>query len=257
MRRTQVGLSAITLAFAALMGGMLLIPAPEADSDVPQASALATSSSLSRFLGDAIDPARPLAAAPVTELAALPEPPVVSRPALATPSVALPVTKPVPAVPAPVETALATAVEPPVAVPASAERIPVRTPVNLRSGPSTDEATLLVLPAKEEVAILERSGNWARIARNDGTTGWVFASYLGKDMAPAPSATTREAAAAPRVEQEAPQLASLKLRAEPSTRSRSITQLEPGTPLKVAERRPGWVRVIMPDGLTGWVRTSN
>jgi len=255
MRRTQVGLSAITLAFAALMGGMLLIPAPEADSDVPQASALATSSSLSRFLGDAIDPARPLVAAPVTELAALPEPPVVSRPVLATPSAALPVTKPAPAVPAPIETALAAAVEPPVAVPASAERIPVRTPINLRSGPSTDEATLLVLPAKEEVAILERSGNWARIARNDGTTGWVFASYLGKDTAP--NAATREAAAAPRVEQEAPQLASLKLRAEPSTRSRSIIQLEPGTPLKVAERRPGWVRVIMPDGLTGWVRTSN
>lgn len=278
MRRGQVGIgSIIALSLTALLGGMMLIPAPEADSRVTQASPLATASSLSRFLNDAIDrpEANSLSAAPVTEVASLAEPvpavPVVTPKLSVSPAPVAPVAAatPKPSTPAPIATPTSAAlpseptptpalVDP--AILAKAERIAVRTPVNLRTGPSTDQSSVMVLPAREEVAVLERSGSWARIARADGTTGWVYASYLGEDRTPAASAApaTRDAAATPRpANDEGPQLASLKLRAEPSTRARSITVLEPGTPLKVAERRPGWVRVIMPDGITGWVRTTN
>lgn len=52
------------------------------------------------------------------------------------------------------------------------------------------------------------------------------------------------------------ELAAIRLRAGPSSRSETIATIEAGTPLRIAEKRRGWARVVIPGGISGWVRTN-
>ncbi|MCD7844875.1 MAG: SH3 domain-containing protein [Oscillospiraceae bacterium] len=62
------------------------------------------------------------------------------------------------------------------------------TAVNLRTGPSTSYASLQVLSAGTSITITGYSGSWYRVSYN-GTTGYVYSSYVTTDTSSASSST--------------------------------------------------------------------
>jgi SH3-like domain-containing protein len=247
----RLGVGKIMLASVGLLGALMLLPSGESS---PQQAApqerniLSTSPELTRFLDNAVQvqPATRTAAEVVAEVAAAPEP------GSATPVSGLDVPT------APEDLVASTATT----IPEDSELTPVRTAVNMRSGPSTSYSTLFVLQPDEQVAILERQGGWARVAKTNGTTGWVYGSYLGAndvDTTATASVTQAKQPVRKARTETAPRanttLATVGLRASPSTRSAIVMTVEPGTPLRVAERRNNWARVVVPGGMSGWVQT--
>lgn len=249
----RLGFGHGVLAATGVLAALLLIPGGDGGTEAAsgRASVLSTSPELERFLDNAsrVEPDTPTAQEVIAEVAAAPE--LTPTPDLAlTPSAA----------PQP-ESTLADLPEEEATDEPALETISVRTAVNMREGPSTANPTLFVLQPDETVAILERDGGWARVRRSSGATGWVYASYLGEAppaAEPVRQASRSEPKRQPRAEVEQPgtQLASLRLRSAPSGMSRVLLTVEPGTPLRVAERRRGWARVVLPDGVSGWIRTN-
>lgn len=249
----RLGLGKIVLASAGLFGALLLLPSSDPVPQQPsqsEPSILSTSPELTRFLDNAVHPqvAAKTPAEVVAEVAAAPEP------GSAGPVSGLDV----PTAPEDIVASSATAIS------ESSELTSVRSAVNMRSGPSTSFATLFVLQPDEQVAVLERDGGWAKVEKTNGATGWVYGRYLGAGddadaIATATATEPRRPVRQARVE-AAPQtdsasLAAIGLRASRSSRSAVVMTVEPGTPLRVAERRNNWARVVLPGGMSGWVRT--
>jgi SH3-like domain-containing protein len=248
----------------------MLIPGGNADSQ-PRPTALSTSPELSTFLDKSIDPrpAQKTSEQVIAEVAAAPEP---GQPAPVQ-NLALPTT--------PTTVAMAPATLTVAATPGQPtgprKLVAVRSAVNMRAGPSTSNPTLFVLNPDEQVAVLERQGGWVRIEKSNGATGWVYSRYLGDGSvdddvdATVTASIEPETALQPRVEKprfEKPirksrieqrrnrdaGLASIRLRAAPSRGAETIFTVDPGTPLRIAERRKGWARVVVPGGMSGWVQ---
>lgn len=241
----RFGLGQGILLTVGVLVALMLIPgdkSDEATANTPRM--LATSPELQRFLNDAarVEPDAPTADEVIAEVAAQPE--IVA-----------------PQDDEADETETASIEEPSSdALQEPIESTTARTAVNMREGPSTSNPTMFVLQPDEKVAVLERDGGWAKVRRTDGATGWVYARYLG-DAPPEPVSQpdrqpTREASREEANPQGGTELASLRLRSGPSRLSRVLLTVQPGTPLRVAERRPGWARVIMPNGVSGWIRTN-
>ena len=261
MRRTRFGLRGVMLGVAGTVGVLMLIPGDNTD-DAPRQSAVSTSPRLANFLDNAVDP-RPVektSAQVIAEVAAGPEPgqPVPVQTAVA---------------PSPQTVSATAAVPDPTQ---SRELVSARTAVNVRSGPSTGNPTLHVLQPDEQVAVVERQGGWTKIVTPNGETGWVYGRYLGdgsvaSDVDNTATGSVEPAAPPPkkaRVEKpirqarvERPRntgsdLAAIRLRAGPSRNAPTIGTIDPGTPLRIAERRNGWARVVVPGGISGWVRVN-
>lgn len=280
MRHTRFGFGTAAFALTGTVGILLLVPgdpASKATATTGAQPAFTTSSELTTFLDNAVDPARAQQTSDrvIASVASAPE----SARAEVEVKVAAP-TAPVQGLALP-ETAAMTVTG---SVAASGETLSARTAVNMRSGPSTSYGTLTILQPDEPVTVLARNGSWAMIRRSDGATGWVYGSYLGdgasvaSTAAPVRSAepireasvTAREVEAEqvrktrfslrePRREtrrDDDSQLAAIRLRASPSSRSETIMMVDAGTPLRIAEKRRGWARVVIPGGISGWVQTN-
>lgn len=232
------------LAITGIVGALMLIPSDGTVATAttgPKLSALATSPALASFLDDAVDtsPAARTSKQVIAEVAAAPEPGL--PPVLAKPSAAVITTA-----------ALENAVP--------RQTTTARSPVNMRSGPSTDHATLFVLQADEAVTIVAKDGGWAKVEKRDGTSGWVFERYLGtggsvdepKRKKPILEAKAREDSVATRGSVSTG--GNVRLRDGPYAMSEVILVIPPGTPLRIAEQRGGYLRVVLPDGNSGWIR---
>lgn len=244
----QWGLGKFMIGAAGTMAVLMLIPSGDAGGPAANQSVLSTAPELTRFLDNAIAPAPATmtSAEVIASVAAAPEIGVTSPvPNLALPKA--PITATVPA----------TQPDEP------RELTSVRTAVNMRSGPSTNHATLFVLQPDEEVRIVSRDGAWAQVEKTNGPTGWVYGSYLGADEAGDPATAAivpkgkgvREASIARPSKSDASG-GGIRLRAAPSTSAATLFSVEPGTQLRVAERRNGWARVVVPGGMSGWVRVG-
>ena len=160
--------------------------------------------------------------------------------------------------------ALATPVAPISDVPLRDDRIGASA-VNMRSGPSTNADTLSVLAADQPVQVGDTSNGWAQVTLEDGTTGWVYASYLGS-APPAAAAPTRTAIAQPRavisgsagdLEDRMAHVGShLTAYARPLDSAQSVFTLEPGDEVRIAEVRGDWLRVETEDGMMAWIRRA-
>ena len=66
--------------------------------------------------------------------------------------------------------------------PASTSWLTVYSPadgyLNLRSGPGTKYQIIMPMYNGEQVEVLERKGNWARVRHQSGAVGWAYRSYL-------------------------------------------------------------------------------
>lgn len=61
---------------------------------------------------------------------------------------------------------------------ADSVRLITTTAVNLREGPGTDYDRIATLAAEEAVRGLAKIGDWYRVERSNGNTGWVHTNYL-------------------------------------------------------------------------------
>lgn len=52
--------------------------------------------------------------------------------------------------------------------------------LRMRKGPGLDQGIVGVLPMNTSVVIIGQQNDWLRIRTSSGETGWVFASYVGK-----------------------------------------------------------------------------
>lgn len=250
----RMSLGKILLATTGIAGALMLIPGDpgrQSPTTAPQQTALSTSPELASFLDNAIAP-NPAAMTPeqvIAEAAAAPEPGA-----------------PVKGLELPTDPEITGSISVTSTPVGPRELTSVRSPVNMRAGPSTSYATLFVLQPDEQVAILARDGSWAQVEKTNGATGWVYSRYLGTDSgvdAPSVSAPVREASVdaeqRPRktvkvVRDDGAELAGIRLRASPSNKAPTVYEVEPGTPIRVAQRRGSWLRVVLPNGVSGWVK---
>jgi SH3-like domain-containing protein len=150
--------------------------------------------------------------------------------------------------------------------------------VNLRAGPSSNAQQIAVLQPGEPVQTGEISGGWVKVTRADGTSGWVYSSYLsggkrassGTQVAdtstgslaatppPAPKAARPRAVvhgASGDLEDRIARIASrLPGYARPSDSAQSVFTFTPGDEVRIAEVRGNWLRVETADGFTAWIR---
>ena len=154
--------------------------------------------------------------------------------------------------------------------------------VNMRSGPSTSNGTISVLQAGLAVQTGQSSGGWVQVTLSNGTTGWVYGTYLTDGASPASTAaslsTSNKVAddpaperiasiAKPRavihgdasdLEDRTARIASnLTAFSRPLDSAPSIFTLEPGDRVRIAEVRGDWLKVQTPDGITGWIRRAD
>lgn len=162
--------------------------------------------------------------------------------------------------PTPVETT-ASVSEPPATVPESGEPSVVGgRAVNLRVGPSKATASLAVLQPGEPVQVLEKSEGWTYVATLSGDTGWVSSGFLGRDAPAAAVAPKREERAAKASDVGSPNGKSIRaggpvtVRSGPSSMSERLFVIEPGEPIRIAETRGSWARVVLSNGISGWIR---
>lgn len=143
--------------------------------------------------------------------------------------------------------------------------------VNMRSGPSTSAGTVTVLQPGEAVQVGASSGGWVNVTRADGSSGWVYSSYLASGAVAAPAADnagslpTRVASDnQPRAvirgangdlaDRTARIASRLPAYARPSSGAQSVFTLQPGDEVYIAEVRGNWLRVETEDGLSAWIR---
>lgn len=78
--------------------------------------------------------------------------------------------------------------------PARAEEAWVRgAALNLRAGAGPEHEVLAALPPGERLEVLESTGEWSKVRRSDGTSGWIARTYLLRDAPPAARITSLEA----------------------------------------------------------------
>ena len=140
-------------------------------------------------------------------------------------------------------------------------------PVNVRSGPSKTSGRLFVLQANDKVRVLGHEGAWAQIRTEDGNDGWVYSSFLASPgQAENPAAIDAPIVKRAEAIEPRPKLATGKakvfklanavvLRSRPSRTAPRLGTIESGARVTVAEWRGAWVRIILPSGVSGWVRS--
>ena len=140
--------------------------------------------------------------------------------------------------------------------------------VNLRAGPSSSAQQLSVLQPGEAIQTGQTIGGWVQVTRADGSTGWVYSSYLssvaGSQVAAPMAQRTQVASAQPRavikgdtgdLEDKTARIASrLPAYARPRDAAQSIFTFEPGDQVRIAEVRGNWLRVETDDGVSAWIR---
>ena len=57
--------------------------------------------------------------------------------------------------------------------------------LNLRAGAGPEHQVLAALPPGEHLELLESKGDWTKVRRSDGTSGWIATAYLLRDAPPA------------------------------------------------------------------------
>ena len=133
--------------------------------------------------------------------------------------------------------------------------VSVSSSLNIRSSASTSSSVLGSLKNNDRVQVIEKDGNgWTKIKTDSGKTGWVSSKYLVS--APSNSGNTSsqnnesvEASGKVKVNTSS----GLNVRKGPGTNHSIIGSLAGGSVVEVKEKSGGWMRVVLPNGSTGWI----
>lgn len=152
--------------------------------------------------------------------------------------------------------------------------------VNLRAGPSTSAQQISVLHPGEAVQTGENSGGWIKVTRSDGSSGWVYSTYLSTGTGTATTkvataetvesdATTSDLPPAPKrpkaravvrggngdlTDRTARIASPLPAYSGPRDSADTIFTFEPGDEVRIAEVRGNWLRVETDNGISAWIR---
>ena len=123
--------------------------------------------------------------------------------------------------------------------------------VNVRAGPTTAARRLFVLQPGEAVTAAEVADGWAYARYLNGVPGMENEAPAAKPAAPASTAKKE-----PRqVSGQTVRLAGpVTLRDGPSKFAARLFTLERGERLTLAETQDGWARVVLPNGVSGWIQ---
>lgn len=146
--------------------------------------------------------------------------------------------------------------------------------VNLRAGPSSGAQQISVLQPGETLQAGESSGGWLKVTRADGSSGWVYSTYISgysggdeqvADTSPAPATPEVTRPRPPRAVVRGADNGELQDRiarigsrlpgySRPSDSAQSIFTFAPGDEVRIAEVRGSWLRVETEDGFSAWIR---
>jgi SH3-like domain-containing protein len=140
--------------------------------------------------------------------------------------------------------------------------------VNMRAGPSSSAQQLAVLQPGEAVQTGQSINGWVRVTRADGSSGWMYSSYLSgnaqaqaaSDPAPKKVASTQQPRATVKggdgdLRDRMARIGSeLPAYDRPGSAARAIFTFSPGERVRIAEVRGNWLRVETNDGTSAWIR---
>lgn len=108
--------------------------------------------------------------------------------------------------------------------------------VNVRSGPSTSNPVYMELFAGYPLKVLKQDGDWMQISDYEGDTGWIHKSLVGKNDTVIVNAKK-----------------SVNMRAEPSTTSAVIADVERGVIMTKIGEDGKWLKLKHSSGTIGWI----
>ena len=108
--------------------------------------------------------------------------------------------------------------------------------VNIRSGPDTTHPVLTQVFRGVPLKVLGQQGDLLEVSLPNGTVGWI-ANWL-VDYSPVPAVIIGNV---------------VNIRKGPSVDQEVITQLKKGELVTVITKEKDWLKVVLPDDLTGWV----
>jgi SH3-like domain-containing protein len=140
--------------------------------------------------------------------------------------------------------------------------------VNMRAGPSSSAQQLAVLQPGEAVQTGQSINGWVKVTRADGSSGWMYSSYLSgnaqaqaaSDPAPKKVASTQQPRATVKggdgdLRDRMARIGSeLPAYDRPGSAARAIFTFSPGERVRIAEVRGNWPRVETNDGTSAWIR---
>ena len=140
--------------------------------------------------------------------------------------------------------------------------------VNMRAGPSSSAQQLAVLQPGEAVQTGQSINSWVKVTRADGSSGWMYSSYLSgnaqaqaaSDPAPKKVASTQQPRATVKggdgdLRDRMARIGSeLPAYDRPGSAARAIFTFSPGERVRIAEVRGNWLQVETNDGTSAWIR---
>lgn len=107
--------------------------------------------------------------------------------------------------------------------------------VNLRAGPGTDHKRLFQVSRDYPVKVLERRGDWAKVADFEGDKGWIHTDLLADRRTVLVTADL------------------VNIREGPATDQEVTFRAQRNVLLEYLGQEGGWVHVRHADGAEGWV----
>ncbi|PID35648.1 MAG: hypothetical protein CR993_08840 [Rhodobacterales bacterium] len=118
--------------------------------------------------------------------------------------------------------------------------------VNLSGDPSAELSILARMYNGEQLWVLGARGNWRQVRRQDGTVGWIYASYLTPDMAVTDGTFFINS----------PGDGFLNLRTGPGMKYGVVRRMAHRSSAEVLGRSGKWLSVLHESGATGWAHQN-
>ena len=139
--------------------------------------------------------------------------------------------------------------------------VSVSSSLNVRSDASTSSSVITSLKNAEKVQIIEKKDNgWSKVKTESGKIGWVSSKYLvntpsnsGNTSSQDNSSSSQNNSVATSGNVKVNTSSGLNVRKGPGTNHSIIGSLAGGSVVQSKEKSGGWVKVVLPNGSTGWV----
>ncbi|MGZ4123912.1 MAG: SH3 domain-containing protein, partial [Tumebacillaceae bacterium] len=122
--------------------------------------------------------------------------------------------------------------------------------LNLRTGAGKNFSALKVLAPNTLVTVLGKSGDFTKVQTSDGSSGWVWTSYLHMQSTPPPNPAPSNKGKQAKVTDY------LNLRTGADKNAPATRVLSPGTQVIILDQSGDFTKVQTGDGHAGWVWTQ-
>ena len=113
--------------------------------------------------------------------------------------------------------------------------------VNIRSGPGISHEVLSIARMGDEFERIKNLNSWSQIIFLDGKTGWISDQFISLKK---PNALPEKVYVTGQI---------VNIRVGPGINYNKIAEVKEDDELEPIKSLSGWIRVILPDGETGWI----